>query len=84
MTTDHLQHMQRLAASWRNGQPQNRATSGVALIYQYEVYGWKSSLRDPEHERPGAVAVDPEGNAYVAVGGNDQTGARAWVPGTCI
>lgn len=37
-------------------------------------------LRDPQHERPGAIAVDPDGKAWIAEGGNDYDGAERWTP----
>ncbi|EOB1140056.1 hypothetical protein ACIQHW_004205 [Escherichia coli] len=49
------------------------------LIWDGEAYGWKNVLRDPLHERPGAIAVDAEGNMFIAEGGNDYDGAKCWV-----
>ena len=69
-----------LAAEWRNEQPENRATTGVVLIWDGEVYGWKSTLRDASHERTGAVAVDSEGHVFRAAGGDAYNGAKCWVP----
>jgi len=42
------------------------------------VYGWKDSLRDPNHERPNAIAVDENGRVFRAEGGNDYDGAERW------
>lgn len=50
-----------IAKVWRQ-RNQEHADSGVVLIWDGEAYGWKNVLRDPQHERPGAIAVDAEGN----------------------
>ncbi len=52
---------------------------GVVLIWSSEVYGWKDKLRDAQHERPGAVAVDADGHVFTATGGDDNNGAKHWV-----
>lgn len=70
-----------IAAQWRKTQPQTR-TTGVVLIWQGNVYGWKKSLRDAAHERPNAIAVDEQGNVFIAEGGNDYDGAKCWVATT--
>lgn len=51
---------------------------GVVLVWQDEAYGWKDKLRDPQSERPGVYAVDANGNAWEAVGGNEYDGAERW------
>ncbi|MDE9686627.1 antirestriction protein ArdR [Citrobacter freundii] len=65
-----------IAKVWRQ-RNQEHADSGVVLIWDGEAYGWKNVLRDPQHERPGAIAVDAEGNMFIAEGGNDYEGS-AW------
>lgn len=69
-----------LARQWRAEQPQERCErqQGVVLIWHGEVYGWKNCLRNPEHERPGALAVDEHEHVYLAEGGNDYDGAEQW------
>lgn len=57
---------------------EHNKSAGVVLVYGNEVYGWKNALRDPQHERPGALAVDVDEKVYTAVGGNDQDGAERW------
>ena len=74
-TTDY----QKIAAAWRKEQTLNRATAGVVLIWENKVYGWKDKLSDAAHERPNAVAVDVSGHVFIATGGDDEQGARAWV-----
>mgnify|MGYP001616184007 CR=1 FL=1 len=44
----------KIAQIWRSHQPSDR-TAGVVLIWQNKVYGWKDSLRDASHERPGVI-----------------------------
>lgn len=67
----------RLALKYRADEHQS---SGVVLVWAGEVYGWKDALRDPQHERPGALAVDPGGVVWRATGGNYQDGATSWEP----
>lgn len=68
------------AAAWRPSQPANRRDAGIALVFQGHVYGWKNELRDPQHERPGVIAVDVAGQAWIACGGGDYNGAAVWRP----
>jgi len=70
------------AMEWRKSDQANDISrvSGVVLVYDGEAYGWKSQLRDPSHERPGAMAVDVVLGVWVAEGGNPQDGAERWVP----
>ncbi|KAB2686508.1 antirestriction protein ArdR [Brucella pseudogrignonensis] len=65
-----------IAARWR--QSHREKPGGVVLIWQGSVYGWKNELRDSQHERPGAYAVDDSGRVFVAEGGNDYDGAERW------
>ena len=51
---------------------------GVVLFFEGEQYGWKNALRNPESEKPGAIAIDSEGNQWKAVGGDDYNGAEKW------
>jgi hypothetical protein len=44
-------------------------SGGIVLVWQGTVYGWKNELRDPQHEQPGAIAVDPAGQVFIAEGG---------------
>jgi len=62
---------------WREGNQEHRG--GVVLVWQGSVYGWKNSLRDASHERPGAYAVDEAGHVFIAEGGDDYNGAKCWV-----
>ena len=51
---------------------------GVVLLWDGVAYGWKNKLRDPGHERPGALAVDEDGNVFEAQGGDGYRGAQVW------
>ncbi|HCN5947583.1 TPA: antirestriction protein ArdR [Escherichia coli] len=67
-----------IAKKWRNTQNEPHTISGIVLIWEGQVYGWKDSLRDPNHERPNAIAVDENGRVFRAEGGNDYDGAERW------
>lgn len=67
-----------LARRWRQQNPEN-ADSGIVMIWKKSVYGWKNCLRDPQHERPGVIAVDADNHIFIAQGGNDYDGAICWV-----
>lgn len=67
-----------LAANWRKSQPMNRKTKGVVLVFDGRVYGWKDRIRDPDHEIPGAFAVDVDGRVWQAIGGDNVAGATSW------
>ncbi|EGB4506690.1 antirestriction protein ArdR [Salmonella enterica] len=67
-----------IARSWRRQNPEN-ADHGVVLLWNGSVYGWKNCLRDPQHEKPGAMAVDCNEHIFIAEGGNDYDGAKCWV-----
>ncbi|MGC6031423.1 antirestriction protein ArdR [Enterobacter kobei] len=66
-----------LAERWRNDNQE--CEGGVVLIENDLAYGWKSTLREPEKERPGALAVDSDGHIFEAQGGNDYDGAKCRV-----
>jgi hypothetical protein len=53
---------------------------GVVVIFEGEVAGWMDTLRDPNHWMPGCIAVDVDGNTWLATGGNDYDGATHWDP----
>ena len=74
---NRVQEARLAAAAWRARWPGH--AGGVVLVWSGEGYGWKNCLRDADHERPGALAVDADGNVYRAEGGDDQDGALAWV-----
>lgn len=52
---------------------------GVVLVWDSEPYGWKNELRNPESERPGALAIDADLNQWEAQGGDESSGAERWV-----
>ncbi|QIM40630.1 antirestriction protein ArdR [Escherichia coli] len=53
--------------------------AAVVLIWNDAVYGWKNCLRDPQHERPGAIAIDSSEHIFIAEGGNEYDGSKCWV-----
>ena len=75
MESKQLKQAARVALKYRKDEQQ---PGGVVLVWAGQAYGWKNELRDPQHERPGALALDAEGGVWEATGGNDQDGARAW------
>lgn len=80
MNASQIKALQEIAAQYRelNADDQHRCCTGVVLIHAGTAYGWKDTLRNPEHEMPGNVAVDAEGRVYRACGGNDYDGAERW------
>jgi len=72
-----IEALRAIATRWRAGNLEHHG--GVVLVWQGSVYGWKNSLRDASHERPGAYAIDEAGHVFVAEGGDDYNGAKCWV-----
>ncbi len=66
---------QEIAKKWRE---ENEYTGGVVIVFNGEVPGWMNELRDPQGWEPGCIAVDEQGNEWVAVGGNADDGAERW------
>lgn len=67
------------ARRWRE-QEKRVGSGGVVVVYEGEVQGWVNELRNPEHWRPGCVAVDEQGRTWTTVAGNDHDGALMWLP----
>ncbi|MGI4720992.1 MAG: hypothetical protein ACRYF6_21690 [Janthinobacterium lividum] len=67
------------ATQWRK-QHGYIGKGGVIVIFDGDAQGWMDRLRNPEHWRPGCIAVDELGHSWTAVNGNDQDGAKAWLP----
>ncbi|MFJ7311495.1 antirestriction protein ArdR [Pseudomonas sp. NPDC098747] len=67
------------ATATRRREGNREHSAGVVSVWQGSVYGWKSSLRDASHERPGVYAVDEAGHVFIAEGGDDYNGAKCWV-----
>jgi hypothetical protein len=67
----------RISTQWRqeNGY---QGQGGVVVLFDGEVQGWCNQLRDPDHWRPGCIAVDESGQHWEAVGGNSVNGAIDW------
>ena len=53
---------------------------GVVVVFKDQVGGWMNELRDPQSWEPGCIAVDVDGNQWVATGGNTYDGATSWEP----
>jgi hypothetical protein len=53
---------------------------GVVVVFDGEGQGWVNELRNPDHWRPGCVAVDEAGRTWIAVAGNERNGAAMWMP----
>lgn len=70
-----LSQLHALAAKYR---AKRGHETGVVLFWRSLAYGWKNTLRDPQHERPGALAVDADGRVFQAIDGNDYDGAQRW------
>ncbi|HAR46241.1 MAG TPA: hypothetical protein DCS05_08770 [Nitrospiraceae bacterium] len=67
------------ASKWRsdNGYA---GRGGVIVIFGGEVNGWVNELREPNHWRPGCIAVDESGREWQTRGGNAADGAVYWEP----
>ena len=70
-----LEQAIKLALTYRREEQQE---GGIVLVYAGQAYGWKNELRDPQSERPGALAISADGRVWLAMGGNDQDGAKSW------
>lgn len=70
-----------LAAGFREANPQ-LAEQGFVTIYQGMVTGWKRTLNRPDTEVPGAYAVGADASIFRACGGDEEHGARAFLPAT--
>ncbi len=53
---------------------------GVVVLFNGKVNSWVNELRNPDHWRPGCVAVDEQGRSWTAVAGSDRDGALMWLP----
>lgn len=58
---------------------ENNLTGGYVLFFDGEPFGWKAAPTHPETVCPDSLAVGADAtDCYVAVGGNDRDGAKAW------
>lgn len=69
-----------IAEQYRNEQTEEHFKKGVVLIWDGQAYGWKNKLRNPEHEQPGAIAVDNENHVFIAEGGDSYNGVPGKIP----
>ena len=72
-----IEALRAIATNWRAANLEH--PGGVVLVWQRSVYGWKNSLRDASHERPGVYAIDEAGHVFIAEGGDEYNGAKCWV-----
>lgn len=70
-----------LAAGFREANSQ-LAEHGFVTIYKGTVTGWKRTLNRPGTEVPGAYAVGADASVFRACGGDEEHGARAFLPAT--
>lgn len=53
---------------------------GAMVLIDGEVQSWVNQLRNPDHRRPGCVAIDESGKSWTAIAGNGQDGTLMSVP----
>ena len=70
-----------LAAGFREANPP-LAEHGFVTIYKGMATGWKRTLNRPGTEVPGAYAVGADASVFRACGGDEEHGARAFLPAT--
>lgn len=75
-----LERIKKLADDYRQNK-RSDFKGGVVVIFGNKVSGWMNKLRDPQHWKPGCIAVDENGNAWLADGGSPKDGAKKWLPG---
>ncbi|WP_145647036.1 hypothetical protein [Pseudoduganella lurida] len=66
------------ATAWRR-EHGFEARGGIVVVGVAGIC-WMDRLRNPERWEPGAVAVDALGHAWIAMGGDRDDGAMAWMP----
>jgi hypothetical protein len=71
------------AISWRE-EHGYVGRGGVVVIFEGAVNGWVDRLRNPDHWRPGCIAVDEQGRTWSTTGGTEQGGALMWLPNEAI
>lgn len=66
-----------LAKTWREKHGYI-GKGGVIVIFDGVVNSWVNELRNPEHWLPGCLAIDEDGNQWIAKGGGKRKGAESW------
>ena len=66
-----------IAADWRKNQGDRIKTKGFVLISAGRATGWSLDLPKPQFVLPGIVAVDQDGQEFVAIGENKEY-ADSW------
>lgn len=64
-----------LAQAYRE---ENNRPGGVVIIFNGKAGGWMDRLRESQHWELGCIAVDTDGNQFLAVGGDPYNGAKEW------
>lgn len=83
LNTQDIKDVQVLAKAAFNNRGNPKGAHGIVLFTRTKdrswfFYGWKNTLRDPQCEEPGSIALDQYGNIWIAEGGNDYDGAERW------
>ena len=73
-----MRKIQAQAAQWRTEEGYTDK-GGVGVIFNGEVQGWVDELRDPHHWVAGCIAIDTDGNEYIALLGTEYDGADRWM-----
>ena len=71
------EQLEKQAAEFR--QQNNLSPDGYVLFHEGEPCGWVKTLDHPQGWVPSCIALSADGEVFVAVGGNDQDGAREWI-----
>jgi len=83
IAADLVDEARRIAAQYRQAEPEHAHGWWVWLPGASEPCGWTARTEPiPSHYVPGVLAVDEAGRVLVATGGNDYSGAAAWVEAT--
>lgn len=68
-----------VAQSWRE-QWGYVGRGGVVVVLNGEVQSWVNVLRNPEHWRPGCIAIDESSRSWTSIIGTEADGALLWLP----
>jgi hypothetical protein len=68
-----------ITQAWREANGY-QGKGGVCIVYDDVCTAWIEELPPANHWVPGSLALDEEGRAWRATGGNESDGAAEWVP----
>lgn len=74
-----LERIKKLADDYRKNE-RSDFKDGLVVIFGDKVEGWMNKLGSPHQWKPGCIAVDQDGNSWLADGGNPKDGAKKWCP----